>query len=573
VNPSTALARVLVDELVRCGVREAVLCPGSRNAPLSFALYDADARGDLRLHVRIDERTAGFLALGLAKAGGAPVAVVTTSGTAAVNLHPAVVEASHSGVPLVVLTADRPAEVRGSGANQTIDQVGLYGGAARWAVDVPAPEARAGQLAYWRATACRSVWTALGGGAAAPGPVHLNVGFREPRVPDADSAWPEPRDGRPDGAPWTWVTAAPAEPLDMEQLLGRYVERGLIVVGDEPSGEEWPDSPAVAVAALSAQSGWPVVAEPFADSRCPGALSHGALLLGDPAFAAAHRPDVVVLVGRPTLSRSTAAAVRSAADVVLVDPYERWSDPTRSVRQSVPVVPRMTGETERKTDWWRDWAGADRRAGRAVESVLAAETLCGPVVAREVVRAVPAGGVLVLGSSQPVRDVDLYAPLRHDVTVLANRGAAGIDGTVSTAVGAALASRGNPRSRAYALMGDLTFLHDSTGLLIGPDEPRPDLCIVVVNDDGGGIFGLLEQGAPEHSAPFERIFGTPTGADLAALCAGSRTPYQRVSSMEQLRTVLAPAPGLRVVEVRTDRRTARDLHARLRAAVAAALAP
>ena len=235
MNPSTALARVLVDELVRGGVREAVLSPGSRSAPLALALHRADAAGRLRLHVRIDERSAAFLALGLAKASGRPVPVVTTSGTATANLHPAVLEAAHAHVPLLLLTADRPPELRGTGANQTVDQVGLYGGAVRLMVDLAVPEARPGQAAYWRSTVCRVLAAAEG---EPPGPVQLNVGLREPLVPDGDEAEPEPLAGRPDGAPWTArVAGAPVSVAD--DLPARTV----VVVGDAP--------PAATTAALA----------------------------------------------------------------------------------------------------------------------------------------------------------------------------------------------------------------------------------------------------------------------------------------------------------------------------------
>ncbi|MDP9497013.1 MAG: 2-succinyl-5-enolpyruvyl-6-hydroxy-3-cyclohexene-1-carboxylic-acid synthase, partial [Actinomycetota bacterium] len=231
MNPSTALARVLVDELVRGGVREAVLSPGSRSAPLAFALHRAETRGRLRLHVRIDERSAAFLALGLAKASGRPVPVVTTSGTAAANLHPAVLEAAHADVPLLLLTADRPPELRATGANQTVDQIGLYGGAARLFAEVGVPEARAGSVAYWRALTCRALAAATDDGGGAAGPVHLNLALREPLVPDEDEQWVEPLDGRPDGRPWTQRVAAETRP-PQDDLPARTV----VVLGDAPSG-------------------------------------------------------------------------------------------------------------------------------------------------------------------------------------------------------------------------------------------------------------------------------------------------------------------------------------------------
>jgi 2-succinyl-5-enolpyruvyl-6-hydroxy-3-cyclohexene-1-carboxylate synthase len=277
-----------------------------------------------------------------------------------------------------------------------------------------------------------------------------------------------------------------------------------------------------------------------------------------------------------------------AVDVVADIP--RWADPghvVRSVRGESwlaaafrrPWDPQaadwVAGEDEVEVEpaddeWSRAWQKADAVASAAVDETLAAG-FSGPAVARDLVAALPDDALLVLGSSQPIRDADLTAAPRDDVTVVANRGLAGIDGTVSTAIGAALAHQRVGGGPAYALMGDLTFLHDTTGLLIGPDEPRPDLTIVVVNNDGGGIFGLLEQGGPEHAASFERVFGTPHGADLAALCAATGTPYTRAATRAELADALVPGTGLRVVEVRTDRQGDRGLHARLRAAVADAV--
>jgi 2-succinyl-5-enolpyruvyl-6-hydroxy-3-cyclohexene-1-carboxylate synthase len=579
VNPSTALASVLVDELLRIGVREAVLAPGSRSAPLALALHDADAAGRLRLHVRIDERSAGFLALGLAKASVSPVPVVTTSGTAAVNLHPAVVEASQAGVPLVVLTADRPAELHGSGANQTIDQVKLYGDAVRLFAEVGAAEERAGQNTYWRSLVGRALAAARGDLSGDPGPVHLNVAFREPLVPDGSPDWRESLDGRPDGNPWVSLTRGVAQSAVPYAGSGRT----LVIVGDCPGPL------AGAARHLAQQRGWPLVAEPLSGAR-GSSLQTGALLLSTPSFLDVHRPERVLVVGRPTLSRAVSALLRHPAvalDVVSASP--RWSDPT-GVAETVAPAALFTGPPlDRSGASWTisvgpevaqgdrafldAWCAADERAGAAVAAFLADEPeLTGLHVARTVLESVSAQ-LLVLGSSSPVRDVDLVGVwAMPGLRVVANRGAAGIDGTVSTAVGAALASQRGGGVPAYALMGDLTFLHDGNGLVLGPREPRPDLCIVVVNDDGGSIFGLLEQGAPEHAASFERVFGTPHGVDLASLCAATGTAHERVITVGELRAALGrPTQGIRVVEARTDRRVARDLHVRLRAAVTAAL--
>ena len=568
MNPSTALARVLVDELVRGGVREAVLSPGSRSAPLAFALHAADAAGRLRLHVRIDERSAGFLALGLAKASGRPVPVVTTSGTAAANLHPAVLEACHSGTPLLLLTADRPPELRGSGANQTIDQLGLYGDAVRSFVEVGTPGERAGDNAFWRSLTCRALAAALGDLGAAPGPVQLNLGLRDPLTPDDDPTWVEPLDGRADGGPWTarLPAAVPVAPAD--DLPARTV----VVLGDGPPG------PAAAALALARRRGWPVVAEPSSGAGpVREVLLVPELLLGAPGWLAAHRPDRVLVVGRPTLSRTVGRLIAgSPSDVVAR--LGSWPDPTGTASRVLPSVPAFAdGAVD--PDWLGTWLEAAYTADDAAAEVLEQAVLgdgdagvVEPVVAGRVAGAAPAGGLLVVGSSKPVRDLFLAGP-HAGLGVLANRGVAGIDGLVSTAIGAALAHQAAGGEAAYALLGDLTFLHDSNGLVLGPDEPRPDLTLVVVNNDGGAIFGLLEQGGPEHADAFERLFGTSHGVDLAALCAANGTPHVRVEDLVALDDALVPAPGLRVVEVRTDRAAAVRLDGAIRRAVAAALEP
>jgi 2-succinyl-5-enolpyruvyl-6-hydroxy-3-cyclohexene-1-carboxylate synthase len=551
VNPSTALARVLVDELVRLGVREAVVSPGSRSAPLAIALHAADAAGRLRLHVRVDERSAGFLALGLAKGSHRPVSVVTTSGTAVVNLHPAVLEARHAGVPLVVLSADRPAELRGTGANQTTDQVDVFGSGVVWAGEVPAPEVVPASGAAWRSLLSRAVGRAV----QVPGPVHLDVAFREPLLPaDVDAGLPGSLQGRPDGAPWTAVEGQ-LDPHPVELPLG---PRTVVVAGDDsgPPARQ-----------LAEHAGWPLLAEASSGSRTGAAPVGAYRLLLEHLGPQVER---VVAFGHPTLSRPVSRLLaRPGVELVVVSARDQWPDAGSQAARVVPAVTVGGADDPAWCDLWRD---ADARARRAVEDLLDAEALGGLHVAREVSAALPSGGLLFVGSSQPARDLDLVAT-SHRVgerrMVMANRGLAGIDGAVSTAVGLALARR---PTRAFALLGDLTFLHDRNGLLIGPDEPRPDLMVVVVNDDGGAIFSVLEQGASEHAPVFERVFGTPTGADLAATCASTGVPHRAVADVAGLRAALRdPRPGVEVVEVRVDRSGRRALDRRLRAAVAAAL--
>ncbi|MFO7191969.1 MAG: 2-succinyl-5-enolpyruvyl-6-hydroxy-3-cyclohexene-1-carboxylic-acid synthase [Thermocrispum agreste] len=558
MNPSTAQARVIVDELIRNTVSHVVLSPGSRNAPLSLALYDAAAAGRIALHVRIDERSAAFLALGIAARTGRPAAVVCTSGTAAANFHPAVLEADRAGVPLIVLTADRPPELRAAGANQVIEQNKLYGDAVRYFAELAVAGEHAGQNAYWRSQICRA-WSAAYGEWRS-GPVHLNIPFREPLVPDGDDEWSESLDGRPNGQRWTELPDYGAAPA----FVIPSTRTGLVVTCDSGTS---------AVSEWAAEHSWPIMAETGpAGLSGDSAVTTGPWLLGVPEFVAAHRPEQVLCIGRPTVFRQVQALLADAdVEVLLVRPDTDWPTPAHNVRQ----VGQWFAEPSKPADqqWLQRWQRADRLAREAVARTLAAEPWPnGPAIAAEVLATIPDGSLLVVGSSNPTRDIALAGgPARPGIVVHRNRGVAGIDGTVSTAVGAALVHSAHGRP-AYALVGDLTFLHDINGLLLGPSEKRPDLTVVVVNDDGGGIFSLLEQGDDEHVDRFERVFGTPHGADLGALCAGYGVPYQLVRTREEFRDVLHPAPGLRVVEVRIDRSARPMLHERLQAAVAEAVA-
>jgi 2-succinyl-5-enolpyruvyl-6-hydroxy-3-cyclohexene-1-carboxylate synthase len=560
VNPSTALARVLVDELVRGGLTEMVLAPGSRSAPLAFALHAAATEGRLRLHVRIDERSAGFLALGLARSRGV-AAVVTTSGTAVANLHPVVLEAHHAGVPMVVLSADRPGELRGVGANQTVDQVGIFGRSVRLFHEIAAPDDRPGQVAYWRATASRAVLTARGSLSTDPGPVHVNVALREPLVPSESDTWVESLDGRDAGRPWT-----EARPDAESAATVGGPARTLVVVGDAPVAVQR------AAVALGKRRGWPVIAEPTAAAGGPDVVRCGPLVVAAGAWLAEHEPDRILVVGRPTLSRPVSRLLTGGvAPVEAVSATPWWPDTGHAVRAVYSAAALAVGDDDPGDPaFLAAWRKAGERARTVVEAVLAEyDVPTGLAAARIAVEALPPESLLYLGSSSVVRDVDVAGTSPLPAEVHANRGVSGIDGTVSAAIGAALGRPGRP---SYALLGDLTFLHDANGLVVGPHEPRPDLCVVVVNDDGGGIFALLEQGAPEHAGVFERVFGTPHGTDLGALCAATGTPHQRVS-LDELPAALAPRPGLRVVEVAVDRSVHRDLHARLHTAVATALTP
>lgn len=563
MNPSTALARVLVDELARCGLTEAVIAPGSRSTPLALALA---AHRDIRVHVRIDERSASFLALGLARASRTPVAVVCTSGTAAANFHPAVLEADQSGMPLLVLTADRPPELRGTGANQTVDQIGLYGSAVRMFTEVGVPEPIHGMVAYWRSLAGRAWASALGG---RPGPVHLNVAFRDPLTPEEDDqvSWPESLEGRPDQEPWTrgqrcWGAPEPF-PLPM-------VERGVIVCGD---GDYDPD-PFLRLAELT---GWPLLAEPTSNARRVGAISTYRQLLASPRFMAEHVPELVVSVGRPNLSRQLLAFLRKAERHVVVTAEtvgnpaaslaDGYSDPARTATDVVAAVgpPHGTSaKTPRRTVWSRTWWRAEEAARAAVDRMLEAdEALSEPRLARDLASQLDAGSLLFAGSSMPIRDLDATMKARDGIRLIGNRGVSGIDGTVSTAVGAALAHQGVGQGKTFALLGDLALLHDQNGLIMGPEEPRPDLAIVVVNNNGGGIFSGLEQaGHPD----FERFFGTPHGVSMEHVAAMAGISHTRVEWVSDLPKALL-GEGLRLVEVCTSRDDSAALRRRMQEAV------
>jgi len=607
---ATAAARVLVQALAALGVEDVVLAPGSRSAPLAYALADASAPDDqrpehapaVRLHVRIDERAAAFLALGLAKAsahaadgsGAArPVVVVTTSGTAAANLHPAVLEAHHAGVPLVVVTADRPHELRGSGANQTTEQAGMFGAAVHLALDVPAPVGLPHEARDVRRVAARAVAAATGARTGDPGPVHLNLAFREPLVPD-DEPWPEPStaglthvQSRPvpnvattTGAIPAVVTpgAASAVAPAARRTPGRLGGIPTVVVAGDGAG--------LLARRVAEANAWPLLAEPSSGAR-GGPCSIGAyrLLLADPRLGG--RVRRVVVTGRPTLSRPVLELLgRTDVEVVVLAPRgTEWFDATRSADQVLlePPARMRQGRMPGPAGWLEAWRAADEAAGAAVDAVLddgpeavrgrrsrTGARITGPVLARAVAAASTPQDVVVVGSSSAVRDLDLVARWDAPPLVLANRGLAGIDGTVSTATGVALAL---PRRRVRALVGDLTFLHDVGGLLRGPGEPPVDLQVVVANDDGGAIFATLEHGDPRHAAVFERVFGTPHGADLAALCAGYGVRHTRVVEVDGLLPALAaPGRGVSVVEVRVDRTGRRAQGHLLASAVAQAAA-
>ncbi|MCB0915095.1 MAG: 2-succinyl-5-enolpyruvyl-6-hydroxy-3-cyclohexene-1-carboxylic-acid synthase [Actinobacteria bacterium] len=576
MNPAEAAAAVLVDEAIRGGVGDIVLAPGQRSAPLAVAAAAAAADGAARLHVRVDERSAGFLALGLARASGAPTMVICTSGGAVANLMPAVTEADASDVPMLIVTADRPAELLGVGANQTIAQSGIFGSMVRLATNLEAPAWRSGVARYWRSAVSQALNAATD--AVAPGPVHLNVALREPLLagaPDDDIAGLDPDSagvaGRPAGLPWTLdarlVSVASLAFDSLLEQLGRKPAplRGVVVVGDLAAGEPYPSE----ATALAEGHNWPLLSEPTGNAADGGTLvAHGPLLCSVPQFLEAHRPEVVVTVGKVGLSRAVNRLIASAELHVAVDqrPARTPLDPQRSAAIVVAAVPAPADSCRADDEWVETWLRADDAAEDAIADVLADVGFCGPLVARTVWAQAPENGFVWAGASWPVRFLDSYAPIRDDPPwVYGNRGVSGIDGLVSSAWGAALAHQRPPSPWAeaaatlsgddpvalggpgVALLGDLAMLHDINGLLVPAEELHPDLTFVVIDNNGGGIFSAVEAALPAYGGQFERVFGTPMDRDLVTYGRAAGVQAERVTDLAALEQQLSAAAGVRLL--------------------------
>jgi len=552
------LLRAFVDELVRCGMRAACTAPGSRSTPLVLSLV-RDER--LRCYSHLDERVAGFFAVGLAKASGLPVAVACTSGTAAVELAPAVYEAREARVPLVVLTADRPPELRDVGAGQTIDQLKLYGDAAKWFVEVGTHEATPARLRWIRTLACRAFWTATTGRC---GPVHLNLPLREPLVLDEGETLPPDDSGRPGGRPWVVHAQAAAQPAQV--TFGGA--RGVIVAGRD---ERHPALPA-ALARAAERCGYPLLADPLSGARRGGAaVAHYDALLRDEAFAAAHAPDFVLRVGDLPTSKPLRQWLAGQADAaqVRLDPEEGWQDPDGVVETMLvadPVATLDALDASADPAWLRSWRLADEAAARAIAATLG-DALSEPLVAAQLGADLPATATCFVASSMPVRDVETFWPARDaPPRALSHRGANGIDGTVSGALGAAAGGAGP----VVLLIGDVALAYDLGALAAGP-RLGLSLTIVLLNNDGGGIFSFLPV-ARERDA-FEEHVATPHGLDFGRAAALYGCAYTRADDPAALRTALdAAGDGVALIEVRTDRDDNVALHRRVWAAVADALA-
>jgi len=573
-NANTALASAFVEELARGGLRRAVVSPGSRSTPLAVALW---RQAEIEVTVLVDERSAGFFALGAAQAGGEPVALLCTSGTAAANYHPAVCEADESGLPLLVLTADRPPELRGIGAGQTIDQIKLFGSSVRWFCEVGTHDADDDGLLHYRATACRALAAARG--ETRPGPVHLNLPWREPLAPlpvegAVTATDPLALAGR-EGRPLTAVTRIDLEPSPflLDEVAGHIGDAisGVIIAGRQLDPELREP-----LAHLAQASGFPILAEPTSQLRCgPHDRSYVVAsydqLLRDERFARSVVPDLVVRFGEmPTSKPLRGWLAASGADEIVVDPYGGWNEPSHRAAAILRADP-----TELAAGWAKRlekeergeptaWLEAERAAWRAIEGELGDE-ISEPALHLALGSAHSDGDLVYTASSMPIRDQEAFlAPGSTDALFLCNRGANGIDGLISSAIGAAQAS-GRPTT---VLTGDLGLLHDLGGLAALREVSTP-VRIVVIDNDGGGIFHFLPQQSALAGEEFEALFGTPRGVDVAAAAALFGLPHRRLESLAELSAALAAGTGL--IEVETDRQTNVAAHRRVGTAVAAAL--
>ena len=509
MNSSTTLARTIVRQILEAGIKDVVISPGSRNAPLSIAFYQASSRGLINLHTRIDERTAAFFALGIAKASKRPVPIVCTSGTAVANYHPAILEASHSNQPLLVITADRPAELRRTGANQTTEQARIFGKAVRYFADISG-------VAYPMELPFNSLKS---------GPVHLNVQFSEPLSPDDDSDWlsnlgskpPHEFNGKNPGTLYTKST------------------RGILVIGHDRAGFDIEE-----VNAFSQSLGWPVIAED--PLSFPDAISHPSIFLTSSTITDELSPDTVVVIGRTTLSRTINRIINLARKTIVIDPRMLTVDSDRYADQKFTALPTVefAGSDPEYAQRWKKYA---ERASKLVADL---NQWSEATVARDIAASLPKGVTLFISSSRPIRDIEGFASPRSGVETYANRGLAGIDGNISTALGIA-----SQRNSTVAILGDLSFLHDITGLI---HHEKINLKLVVINNNGGGIFSTLSHRGVEG---FEEVFGTPHNLDLIKIASAFDLPTTTVTNRSELKAEIAkPVEGLSLVVIEVPDRDA-----------------
>jgi 2-succinyl-5-enolpyruvyl-6-hydroxy-3-cyclohexene-1-carboxylate synthase len=577
-NANTALASAFAEELARGGLRHAVVSPGSRSTPLALALWRAP---EIEVSVIVDERSAGFFAVGAAQAGGEPVALLCTSGTAAANYHPAVCEADESGLPLIVLSADRPPELRGIGAGQTIDQVKLFGSAVRWFCEVGTHAADDDGLLHYRSVACRALATARG--ETRPGPVHLNLPWREPLAPvpvegSLTATDPLALEGRP-GRPLTAVTRIDLEPSAflLDEVAGHIGEAisGVIVAGRQPDPELREP-----LAHLARVSGFPILAEPTSQLRCgphdrSRVIASYDLLLREERFARSVVPDLVLRFGEmPTGKPLRAWLAASGAEQIVVDPFGGWNEPSRRAAALLRADP-----TELASGWAARlekqggerpapdaWLAAEEAARRVLLAELEADgPISEPALHLALGRCHADGDLVYTASSMPIRDQEAFLGAEEtDALFLCNRGANGIDGLISSGIGAARAS-----GPTTILVGDLGLLHDLGGLAAVREIDTP-VRIVVIDNGGGGIFHFLPQRSAMEGEEFEALLGTPRGVDVAKAAALFDLDHHRLESLAELPAALAAGTGL--IEVVTDRHSNVEAHRRLYSLVSKVLA-
>lgn len=507
MNTSTQLARVIVRQMIEAGITDAVISPGSRNAPLSLALIAAEEKKFIRLHIRIDERSAAFFALGLVKSTKRPVPIICTSGTAVANYHPAVLEAHHTNQPLLVLTADRPAMLRRTGANQTTEQARIFGKAVRYFADVDGPvfpmELPLDSLRQ--------------------GPVHLNIQFDEPLLPDTDNSWLDE------------IKIAPKDFINRKGpgKIRINETRGALVIGHDRGGLTLDE-----VQEFAKKLGWPVIAED--PLSFPTAISHASLFLTSTKIRQSLIPQAVVIIGRTTLSRSINSFIASSPISYVIDPRIATVDSDRTADKRFIAIPELD-KSDADEAWVSTWKKFGERSAKVVAQL---DGWNEATIAREISKLLPNGSSLFVSSSRPIRDIEAFATPREGVETFANRGLAGIDGNISSALGMAIA-----RKNSYALIGDLAFLHDITGLITGE---KIDCRFLVINNDGGGIFSTLPQNGV---AGFERVFGTPHGLDPAAIATSMGISATSVSSHKDLQTQIdKPISGISVVVINAPSR-------------------
>ena len=500
VNNSTSLARVVVRQIIESGITDVVISPGSRNAPLSLAFFAAAERGLIKIHVRIDERTAAFFALGLIKATGRPVAVVCTSGTAVANYHPAVLEAHHTNTPLLVLTADRPAMLRKTGANQTTEQARIFGKAVRYFADIDGP-------VYPMELPLDSL---------RKGPVHLNLQFDEPLLPDDSTDWVSE------------IVVAPKSFVDRSKpgTLRLVGARGAVVIGHDRGGLSVEE-----ITKFTKLLGWPVIAED--PLSFPDAIAHASIFLTSQEIRSTLIPQSVLVIGRTTLSRSVNAFIKSSPIQYVVDPRTATVDTDRQADRVFTSLPDLQGVIQ-SDDWIATWNKVAERTKKLVASL---DGWNEAVIARTIAAAIPDDTALFVSSSRPIRDLEGFAVPRGGVETYANRGLAGIDGNISTALGIASAHKST-----IAILGDLSFLYDLTGLI---NKEEINCRFIVINNDGGGIFSTLPQ---RGSHGFETVFGTPHGLNPAEIAKSMGVSAKQVSNLKELEAeIKAPISGVSVV--------------------------